>query len=84
MFGLSIGKLLVIVAVILAVWRGLRLLQTLGQAIGDGGDHRRQPQRRAATSPPATEHVECPRCGVFVPNGTICPSTEQCRYQRQA
>ena len=32
---------------------------------------------QAAAAPRATDLVECPRCGLFVPNGTICRSVER-------
>ena len=39
---------------------------------------------RAAQGAPAraTDLVECVRCGMFVPNGTICRSVEECRYRQ--
>ena len=86
MFGLSFAKLLVIVAVVIIVWRGLRILT----AVRDAADQRarlaalrreRERERRAQT---ATDLVECPRCGTFIPSGTFCPSKEQCRYRPRA
>ena len=31
----------------------------------------------------ATDLVECVRCGMFVPNGTICRSVEECSFRRK-
>ena len=41
---------------------------------------------RAASAAPAakaTDLVECARCGLFVPNGTICRSREECRFRQR-
>jgi hypothetical protein len=79
MFTLSFGKLLVVVLVVVAAWRGYRLLQQI-QARLAATD-----QRRAAAAGPtrsqATDLVECPRCGLLVPNGTTCRSVKECRFR---
>lgn len=78
MFGLSIGKILLIVLVIVIAWRGMRLLQQLQARLAAA-------ERRDAAARPAgakaTDLVECPRCGLLVPNGTICRSVEECRFR---
>jgi hypothetical protein len=78
MLGLSFGKILLIVLVIVVAWRGLRIYHQLQARLADR-EAAREPSRRP--TPRATDLVECPRCGMFVPNGTFCPSTEQCRYR---
>jgi hypothetical protein len=78
MLGLSLGKILVIVGVIVALWRGLRMLTQVRDAIAQPPTGRVDPPRPPAA---ATVLVECPKCGAFVPNGTICPSREECRYK---
>ena len=35
-----------------------------------------------AAAAKATDLVECLRCGLFVPNGTICRSVEECQFRR--
>ena len=77
MFTLSFGKILVVALVVVVAWRGYRLLQQVQARIAAANE-------RTATRPPgrATDLVECPRCGTFVPNGTICRSVEECRYRR--
>jgi hypothetical protein len=82
MFTLSIGKIIVIVLVVVALWRGMQLLTALKNRISE--DSRRPlggGEGAASPRPKATELVECPKCGVFVPNGTFCPSKEECRYR---
>jgi len=85
MLGLSIGKILVIIGVVLAVWRGLKMVTALRDRLDLQEKLRAQRERettRAAARP--TELVECPKCGTFVPNGTICLSKEQCRLKPAA
>ena len=78
MLTLSFGKILVVVLVVIAAWRGYRLLQQV-QARRAAAD-----ERRAAAGPTRsrfTDLVECPRCGLLVPNGTTCRSVKECRFR---
>ena len=78
MFTLSFGKILVVVLVVVAAWRGYRLLQQIQARLDAGGE------RRPAAGPTprqATDLVECPRCGLLVPNGTTCRSVKECRFR---
>ncbi|MCS6778863.1 MAG: hypothetical protein NZ555_04080 [Geminicoccaceae bacterium] len=82
MFTLSFGKILVVVLVIVAAWKGLRLLGALQKKLEQA---QRQPPAPTAGSGRATETtdlVQCPRCGTWVPNGTWCPSVDECRIRR--
>jgi hypothetical protein len=79
MFTLSFSKILLTVLVIVAVWRGWRLYQQVQSRLAAANQ---PPRQRPAGRSQATELVECPRCGTFVPNGTICPSREQCQFRR--
>ena len=81
MLGLSFGKILLIVLVIVVAWRGLRIYHQLQARLADR-EASRAPSGGGRPTPRATDLVECPRCGTFVPNGTFCPSVEQCRYRR--
>lgn len=88
MLGLSLGKLLLVVLVVVLVWRGKRLLGLVQQKLAEA-ERQRAPQRKPAAGPQepssdATTLVECPRCGLYVPNGTICRSKEECRYREGA
>ena len=74
MFGLSLGKILLIVAVIVAVWRAWSVLGPMLARM-------QQPAPQAPKQPPeprtdgrALELVACPRCGTFFPAGTACPN----------
>jgi hypothetical protein len=78
MFTLSFGKILVVILVIVAAWRGYRLLQQI-QARLDAGSARRP--AAGPTPSRATDLVECPRCGLLVPNGTTCRSVKECRFR---
>ncbi len=82
MFTLSFGKILVVLLVIVAAWKGLRLLAAVQRKLAQS-----EPRMPAAAKNPSapvetTELVRCPRCGVWVPNGTWCPSTEECSFKR--
>jgi hypothetical protein len=76
MFTLSFGKILVVVLVVVAAWRGWRIYQQMQARIAAANE-------RATRDAPAraTDLVECVRCGTFVPNGTICRSVEECQYR---
>lgn len=77
MLSLSFGKILLIVLVAVIAWRGLRILQQVQARVAE----RPAARPTAARTPKATELVECPRCGTFVPNGTVCRSVEECRFR---
>ena len=85
MFGLSIAKLLVIIGIIIALWRGMKMLTALRDAadrhsrLAEERNRQRRGEERVGS---ATELFECPKCGTFVPNGTICPSRERCLLRR--
>lgn len=74
MFGLSLGKILLIVAVIVAVWRAWSVIGPILARM----QQPEPPAPRRPTSPPADgralELVACPRCGTFIPAGTACPN----------
>jgi hypothetical protein len=78
MFGLSVTKILLIVLVIFIAWRGLRIMRQVQERLAA----RSGPAARTGGTPRATDLVECPRCGLFVPNGTVCRSVQECRYRR--
>jgi hypothetical protein len=78
MFSLSFGKILVTVLVVVAVWRGYRIYQQMQARLAAANERAARP----AQAPKSTDLVECVRCGMFVPNGTICRSVEQCQFRR--
>ena len=78
MFTLSFGKILVVILVVVAAWRGYRLLQQVQARLAAANE--RQPAAGPEPSR-ATDLVECPRCGLLVPNGTTCRSVEECRFR---
>ncbi len=80
MLGLSLSKILLIVIVAVIAWRGLRIYHQLQARVAAQRPASGTASRRAA-EPKATDLVECPRCGTFVPNGTICRSVEECRFR---
>ena len=84
MFGLSIGKLILLIGIIVVLWRGANMLRGLRDGI-DRHNRLAEARRRYARPGQAveeTELFECPKCGTFVPNGTICPSEERCLLKR--
>lgn len=80
---MSFSKILLTILVIVLVWRGLRLYHQFQSRLANAGS-RATPTagRRSPSGVQATDLVECPRCGTFVPNGTFCRSREECRYRR--
>ena len=82
MLGLSFGKILLIVIVAVIAWRGLRIYQQVQVRLAEqrraGGA---VPPGRGQAAAAATDLVACPRCGTFVPNGTVCRSVAECRFR---
>lgn len=74
MFGLSLGKVLLIVAVIVMVWRAWRIVGPIMARFQqpEAPPAPRNPPRGGQPSQ-ALDLVECPRCGTFIPAGTACP-----------
>jgi uncharacterized protein len=68
MFGFSLGKLLVLAAIVAAVWYGFKYVGQLDkqrrQSVGrnDGGAPSQATKRQTTDS---EDTVRCPRCGVF-------------------
>ncbi|HMR33395.1 MAG TPA: hypothetical protein PKA13_22475 [Geminicoccaceae bacterium] len=75
MLGLSLGKILLIVAVIFAVWRAWRVLGPMMARMQQPAPPR-APERPPGPRPDgrALELVACPRCGTFIPAGSACPN----------
>lgn len=86
MLGLSFSKLLLIGVVVWFAWRGLRIMGQMQRKLDEHqarqGQGQKPQQPRPQARVRATDLVECPRCGTYVPNGTICPSVEQCQFRR--
>jgi hypothetical protein len=79
MLGLSLSKIIFTVLLILAVWKGWRLMTAIRDKISDPADYLRTPKRRPVTATKQAETLyECPHCHTYVPNGTICRSKEHC------
>jgi hypothetical protein len=81
MFTLSFGKIVIVVLAILAAWKGVRLLGALQRKLEATQRPAAPPPRPTAAAEP-TDLVACPRCGTYVPNGTWCPSVEECRLRK--
>ena len=85
MLTLSIGKLLILAAVIVAVWRGARMLKSIQAGVDRLAKSQQKPEppRREAVTPPArdVDLVPCPHCGDYVPNGTYCQDAAHCRMR---
>ncbi len=82
MFTVSVGKILVVLLVILAAWKGLRLLTAMQRKLEEAQRRPPVPPRGPGATAAATELVPCPRCGTYVPNGTWCPSVEECSLKK--
>lgn len=86
MFGFSLQKFIVLVAVVVAVWYGFKLLTRLQQARKTDAALRRNTGKRpgAARGDPraeAEDMVQCPVCQAFVPaRGTANCGRADCPY----
>ncbi|MEX2010074.1 MAG: 50S ribosomal protein L32 [Dongiaceae bacterium] len=73
MFGIpSLGKLLVLVAIVAIVWFGFRLIGRLDQSRKDEARLKkragaRRGSRAAETAATVEDTVKCPTCGAYVP-----------------
>ncbi len=81
MFTMSFSKILLTVLVVVVAWRGYRMLQQVQERLAAANQRPAAPASASASSVKATDLVECVRCGLFVPNGTICRSREECRFR---
>ena len=63
MFGMSIGKLAVLIAIILAVWYGFKWVARYNQVKQSAATKR----DRGPESIEAEDMVRCERCGAFYP-----------------
>ena len=75
MFGLpSFQKILVIIAILAAVWYGLKLIGRLDrerkQALKEGGGAK--PPKREPSGDAVRDLVECRRCHAFVAPAPVC------------
>lgn len=71
MLGFSITKLLFTAGIIIAVWRGFKMLESFRNRVES------QPAEAAGGKPKPqssdeVEMIECPRCGTFMPKGQFC------------
>jgi hypothetical protein len=70
-FGLSLGKILVIVLIIVAIWKGFALVNRLASdrkaaLKRQAGTARRAAEASRAQRSGTVELRECPRCGAYV------------------
>lgn len=77
MFGFSLPKLLVLAAIIAAVWYGFKWVGRYSQV--QKAKAREQVRKNAADA--ANDMIPCPKCGVYVPAGeaTKC-DRDECPY----
>ena len=87
MFGFSLQKLIVLVAVVAAVWYGFKLLTRLQEARKtDAALRRKRPGAarggtRGEASIEAEDMVQCPVCQAYVPaRGTTSCGRDDCPY----
>lgn len=90
MFGLSLGKLLVLVAVIVIVWQGFKFYSRM-QRIDEGerrpgertmGERLRKSMREKTgrTDSSVEDTEKCPVCGSYVPVGGAACGRQDCPY----
>lgn len=73
MFGLSLGKILLVAVVIIAVWRAWKVIGPLVARMQQPAPAAPRKAQGARPEVQALELVECPRCGTFIPSGSVCP-----------
>ncbi|MEZ5823579.1 MAG: hypothetical protein R3C97_02180 [Geminicoccaceae bacterium] len=88
-----IYKIAFTIGIIIAVFKGFKLFETFRQKLADDGEPPEKPTRSrtararqaepqpAPKRPKAVDLVACPKCGAYVPNGTICRSVEECVHK---
>lgn len=62
MFGFSFMKLLVLAAIITAVWYGFKMMTRISEDRKDRVEGRKKP----SGSPATEDMIACPECGTFV------------------
>jgi len=83
MFGLSINKILFTVLLIVAVWRGFKLLEQFRAQRIERQDAEPKPRPKPEPPPRARAEVElaaCPDCGTFGPRGSACSNCQRSRH----
>jgi uncharacterized protein len=75
MFGFGFSKLVVLIAIVVAVWYGFKYVGQLDRARKQGPS---RPPRRAASggggrTPEVEDTVQCPVCGAYVVAKTATP-----------
>jgi hypothetical protein len=73
MLGISLGKILLTIAVVVAIWRAWKVVGPLVARMQQTEPPAPKGSPRGKADGRALELVECPRCGTFIPRGTICP-----------
>ena len=71
MLGFSLQKLIALAAVIALVWYGLRWVSRYQQVRNDREKDRLAAARKPAPEPAGEDLEPCPRCGAFVPRGSL-------------
>ena len=88
-------KIAFTIGIIIAVWKGFKLFETFKHKLADDDEDRparpKTTSKRTASNNDATgartksktlDLVECPKCGAYVPNGTICKSVAECTHRQ--
>lgn len=71
MLGFSITKLLFTLGIVVAVWRGFKMLENFRNRVdAEAKAAERAPKKTAKRD--EVEMIECPRCGTFLPKGQFC------------
>jgi hypothetical protein len=74
MFGMSMGKFLLLAIILLIVWQGVKFVTRVGavrQALRRAAEQvARQPDGSRTQAVPAEDLMKCSSCGAFVPVGT--------------
>jgi ribosomal protein L32 len=85
-FGFSLGKILVLVLIIVAVWRGFKLLERFRER-GERPAPKKAARKGAresskASGPSAVDLVRCPTCGAYTSPGQVCDRGRACPMAR--
>jgi uncharacterized protein len=62
MFGFSLQKILLLIAIISAVWYAFKYVGRLQKERG----RKNRPAKRKTSSPASSDMIQCPKCDVYV------------------
>lgn len=71
MLGFSLSKLIFTAGIIIAVWKGFKMLEAFRNRV-EAENAAPPPKAKRQQALNEVEMIECPRCGAFAPKGQFC------------